>query len=112
MRIKLIRGMVILTAIVLSARLGRIRFGEDGHYETYYNLSMNRIVQRAQDRGIPGEYWEADNGCKMYGDYIMCAGAPGRYGEIIETSLGQGIILDTGDFAKKEPTTIDIATNW
>lgn len=110
MRKGVYRGIITLTAIVLSARLGRIRF--NGHYETYYNLSMNRIVQRAQDRGIEGEYWEADNGCKMLGEFIICAGASNRYGEIIETSLGPGIIIDTGDFVKKEPTTIDIATNW
>lgn len=112
MRKGVYRGIITLTAIVLSARLGRIRFGADQHFETYYNLSMNKVVQRAQDRGIPGEYWEADNGCKMLGEFIICAGATKRYGEIIETSLGPGIIIDTGDFAKTEPTTIDIATTW
>lgn len=107
---RVIRGIVTLTAVVLTARLGRVQF--QGHDETYYNLSMKRIVQQAQNKGIPGEYWESENGCKMYGEFIMCAGAPGRYGEIIETSLGQGIILDTGSFAKTNPTCIDIATNW
>lgn len=48
----------------------------------------------------------------MYGTYIMCAGAVDRYGEVVETSRGLGIILDTGDFAKKEPYNIDLAVNW
>lgn len=112
MRKGVYRGIITLAAIVLSARLGRITFGTDQHYETFYNLSMSKVVQRAKDKGITGEYWEAENGCKMLGEYIICAGAKNRYGEIIETSLGRGIIIDTGDFAKKEPTTIDIATTW
>ena len=106
------RGIITLAAVVLSARLGRITYGADQHYETFYNLSMKRVVQRAKANGIPGEYWEAENGCKMLGDYIICAGAKNRYGEIIDTSLGRGIIIDSGDFEKTEPTTIDIATTW
>ena len=73
---------------------------------------MHNIVEKAQRKGISGSYWVREDGCKMYGDFIMCAGHKSRYGEIVETSRGLGIILDTGDFAKKEPTTIDMAVNW
>lgn len=105
-----IKGLITLTVVILTAKLGRIQY--DGHYETYYNLPMTRVCARATMNGIAGEYWERSDGCKMYGEYIICAGAGDRYGEVVATSRGIGIILDTGDFAKKEPTTIDIATTW
>ena len=76
---------------------------------------MNNIVEIAQRNGVNGsdnDYWERKDGCKMYGKYIICAGAENRYGEIVETSRGLGIILDTGDFAKTEPNNIDLAVNW
>ena len=73
---------------------------------------MNRIVEKAQKNGINGDYWERKDGAKMYGKYILCAGHPSRYGEIVETSRGLGIILDTGEFAKTNPTAIDMATTW
>ena len=100
----------ILLAVMLTAVLGRVTF--QGHNETWYNLNMSNVVNRAHDRGIDGAYWISDDGLKMLGEYVMCAGAVERYGEVVETSRGKGIIVDTGEFAKKEPTTIDIATNW
>ena len=33
-------------------------------------------------------------------------------GTIVETSLGLGMVCDTGGFAVNNPTMIDIATNW
>ena len=50
----------------------------------------------------------------MYSKYIMVAASYKKhpYGSTVRTSLGEGIVLDTGDFAKKEPYTIDIATTW
>ena len=30
----------------------------------------------------------------------------------VVSSLGKGIVLDTGDFAKNNPEQVDIATNW
>lgn len=79
---------------------------------------MNNIVETAQRNGVSGnelgdnDYWERKDGCKMYGKYIICASAPERYGEVVETSRGLGIILDTGDFVKDEPDTIDMAVTW
>ena len=50
----------------------------------------------------------------MYGHFVIVAAnfKTHPYGSVVDTSLGQGIVLDTGDFAKKSPTTIDIAVNW
>ena len=103
-------GMMMLT-LVLTAQLGRVTY--NGHYETWYNLPMQNIVNKAHDNGIDGKYWVSGKGLKMLGEYVMCAGSIERYGEVVETSLGvKGIIVDTGDFVKTEPDTIDIATNW
>ena len=105
------RLIPVLFAAVLTVNLGRIQF--EDHDETYYNLDMQRVVSIAQNRGYIGKYWEREeDGCKMFGSFVICAGARNRYGQIISTSHGPGIILDTGDFAKTEPTTIDIATTW
>ncbi len=50
----------------------------------------------------------------MYGDYILVAAnfdiRP--IGTLVETTLGTGIVADTGGFVKSDPTGIDIATNW
>ena len=82
--------------------------------ETYYNMDMSVIVQVAHSNGIGGEYWIREDGCKMLGDYIICACNRDvhPYGSIVQTSLGAGISLDTGGFAANNPTQIDIATNW
>ena len=102
-------GMILLVT-VLTAQLGRVTY--NGHYETWYNLNMSRIVNKAHDNGIDEEYWISEDGLKMLGDYVMCAGHPDRYGEVVETSRGLGIIVDTGEFVKTEPDTIDIAVSW
>lgn len=102
--------MILLAIAMITARGGVFNF--NGHKETWYDRPMKRVCARALNNGIVGAYWEREDGMKMYGEYIICAGAPERYGEVVETSRGLGIILDTGTFAKKEPTTIDIATTW
>ena len=109
-RLKGIATSTLLAMSILSATKGRNQFM--GHEETYYNLNMSRVVQRADQIFGINPYWINEKGAKMYGPYIICAGAADRYGEIIDTSLGKGIILDTGDFARKNPENIDIATNW
>lgn len=111
--IKILKGITTQTLLaftVLTAARGVNHFMD--HEERYYNLNMSRVVVRAHERGIDGAYWIDDKGLKRLGDYVMCAGHPDRYGEIIDTSLGKGIIVDTGSFAKTNPTMIDIATNW
>lgn len=106
------KGVLYATmlATMLTARLGRVNFGD--HTETYYNLRMDRIVQRAQEHGIEGEYTVRDDGCKMFGPYIIAAADWNihPYGSVVETSRGWAIILDTGTF--EDRTTIDLAVNW
>ena len=82
--------------------------------ETYYNLDMSYVVYRAQQDGLEGEYWVRDDGCKMFGDYIIlaCNRDVHPYGSIVMTSLGAGISLDTGGFAYSNPYAVDIATTW
>ena len=99
---------------VLNAYNG-VNYNANGNKETYYNLPMGGIVSRAQNEwGIEGEYWVREDGVKMYGDYVIVAANLNEYprGSIVETSLGQGIVLDTGGFAQYNPQQFDIATDW
>jgi len=89
----------------------------EGHKETYYNLPMDMVVMYAQQR-IAGyadkEMWIREDGCKMLGDYIMVAAdqTVHPYASIVMTSLGEGIVVDTGAFTMWNSEQIDIATNW
>lgn len=96
----------------LTASGGVNYYGEQK--ETYYNLNMNRVVANAQANGIEGEYWVREDGVKMMGDKVIVAANQDihPYGSTVETSLGEGIVLDTGGFASGDPTQIDIATSW
>ena len=111
-RLKGIATQTLLAMTVLTAVKGTNDFL--GHKETWYNLPMGRIVQQAQEQGYQAQYWEREDGVKMYGHFVIVAAnfKTHPYGSVVDTSLGQGIVLDTGDFAKKSPTTIDIAVNW
>lgn len=85
--------------------------------ETYYNLNMSGVVKIMRDLGYTEEeypYWVREDGCKMLGDYIMVAACFSirPRGTIVETSLGKGIVCDTGGFASRNQTQLDIATNW
>lgn len=96
----------------LTAEGGTFNF--EGHTETYYNLDMSVVVQVAQSRGIAGEYHVRSDGAKMLGDYIMVAACYDvhPYGSLVNTSLGMGIVVDTGGFIAWNPAGIDIATTW
>lgn len=82
--------------------------------ETYYNLNMSRVVKNMHAKGFTGEYWVRDDGAKMMGQYVMVAANLNVHprGSLVETSLGTGVVADTGLFAKYNPTQIDIATAW
>ena len=97
---------------VLSKGRG-VNYGPSGK-ETYYNLNMSTVVSSMRSMGYTGEYWVRDDGCKMLGDYIMVAANLNLRprGSIVETSLGDAIVCDTGGFAKRNPTQIDIAVTW
>ena len=100
---------------VLNRRDGVNYF--NGQKETYYNLPMGGVIRLMDSEGIEhGEYWVRADGCKMLGDYIMVAGDLDVYprGTLVETSLGTGIVCDTGDFVycPDGSNWIDIAVNW
>lgn len=97
---------------VLSKRRGTIT-GPSGK-ETYYNLNMAGVVRIMRRMGNEDEYWIRDDGVKMLGDYVMVAANLNirPRGSLVETSLGTGIVCDTGGFAKKNPTQLDIAVSW
>ena len=82
--------------------------------ETYYNLDMSGIVSIMRDLGNTDEYWIREDGCKMLGDYIMCAANLSVHprGSLVESSLGTCIVCDTGGFAAANPNQLDIAVNW
>jgi hypothetical protein len=64
--------------------------------------------------GNTDEYWIREDGCKMLGDYIMCAANLDvrPRGSLVESSLGTCIVCDTGGFAYSDPYQLDIAVNW
>lgn len=97
---------------VLTAFKGVNYYGEQK--ETYYNLPMDGVISIAQSQGIEGEYWVREDGVKMYGNYVIVAANLDVHprGSLIETSLGTGIVLDTGGFAATNHTQVDIATAW
>ena len=62
--------------------------------------------------GIDGEYWIRDDGVRMFGDYVMVAAdiphmdgtqmeAEYRYGDLVETSLGTGMVVDLCGMAER-----------
>lgn len=100
---------------VLNARNGVVQ-GPSGK-ETYYNLPMDGVIKIMRNLGYSEEeypYWIRDDGVKMFGPYVMCAAnlELRPRGTIIETSLGTAIVCDTGSFAEKNPTQLDIAVDW
>ena len=83
--------------------------------ETYYNLNMSRVVAAMSRYGYSSsDYWVRADGVKMLGNYVMVAASYTKHpkGSLVSTSLGTGIVCDTGGFAASNPTQIDIATNW
>ena len=82
--------------------------------ETYYNLNMSGVVSIMRRMGYDYDYWVRDDGVKMFGNYVMVAANLNirPRGSLVQTSLGMGMVCDTGTFAKRNPTQIDIATAW
>ena len=85
--------------------------------ETWYNLDMAGVVKIMRGMGFSEEeypYWVRDDGCKMLGSYIMVAAnlELRPRGSLIETSLGTGLVCDTGPFANINKTQLDIAVSW
>lgn len=83
----------------------------NGILETYYNLPMEGVVDWMHSLGYEGEYWVREDGVKMLGDYIMVAADYDWMpkGSIVETSLGTGMVCDTGEGGWY---WFDIAVDW
>lgn len=91
-----------------------LKHGPSGGDETYYNLPMDQVIDRMHRLGVEGDYWVRDDGVKMLGPYVMVAANLKVHprGSVVETSLGPGLVCDTGSFAAKHPYRLDIATSW
>lgn len=91
-------------------------YGPSG-VETYYNLDMSNCVSFMRELGYSEEeypYWIREDGAKMLGNYIMVAAnwKIRPKGTILPTSLGDGIVVDTGEFVTDYPYNVDIAVDW
>lgn len=97
---------------VLNKEQG-VNYGPSGK-ETYYNLPMEGVISIMRSIGNNDRYWVRDDGVKMLGDYVMVAAHLGLRprGSLVPTSLGMGIVCDTGTFALTNPTQLDIAVDW
>lgn len=112
-------SQIILPTTWTGSRLSRSRgvcYGPSGR-ETYYNMDMSFCISRMRSRGYSDKdypYWIREDGCKMLGSYIMVAAnfKIRPLGTIVETSLGWGIVVDTGGFVRSNPRGLDIAVNW
>ena len=103
------------TGAVLTKEAGMIN-GPTG-IETYYNLPMEEHIAWIREiTGLNYSTWVRDDGVKMFGDYVMVAANLDHYpyGTIVQTSLGTGIVVDTGGFANWDSgwNWFDIATTW
>lgn len=111
-------ALLILNTSVEAKKLNK-RDGVNyynGTKETYYNLDMTKIYERADKNfGSHHKKWTRSDGVKCYGPYIVLA-VPFDvypYGTTdIPTSLGLGIALDTGAFADTCKNQIDVAVDW
>lgn len=99
----------------LSKSRGTIQ-GPSGK-ETYYNLNMSGVVSIMRRMGFSESEYPYNvraDGVKCLGPYVMVAAHLGKRprGSKVQTSLGTGIVCDTGGFASSNPTQIDVATAW
>lgn len=95
---------------------GGVFYGASGK-ETWYNLPMGGVIRIMREAGfseLTHPFWIREDGCKMLGSHIMVAAnlELRPRGTLVETSLGTGIVCDTGSFCQKDKTAIDIAVNW
>lgn len=87
----------------------------NGRRESYYNLDMSGVVRIMRNKGYNGVYNVRADGVKTFGGYVMVAADFRTYprGSYIETSLGAGIVCDTGSFVNRYGSSaLDIATAW
>lgn len=98
---------------VLNNSNGKVE-GPSG-IETYYNLPMSGCVKLMNNLGYYGTVWTRSDGAKMWDEYVMVAADLSIHpkGSLVETTLGTGIVVDTGDFVNNgSGVSLDIATAW
>ncbi|MBQ1406895.1 MAG: hypothetical protein IIY88_02055 [Eubacterium sp.] len=100
---------------VLSPGAGTI-MGPSGK-ETFYNLNMGVVVSVMRRMGFSEEeypYEVREDGVKTLGGFVMVAANLDirPRGSFIMTSCGVGIVCDTGGFAKRNRTQLDLAVTW
>lgn len=102
---------------ILTKESGRNESGPFGAVETYYSLDMSGVVSIMRSLGYTEDtypYSVRDDGVKTLGGYVMVAADLHQYprGSFVWTSLGRGIVCDTGEFTRNgSGVTFDIATN-
>lgn len=113
------KKLEIIETSYSGARLSRSRGSIQGPSgkETYYNLNMNGVVSIMRRMGFSESEYPYNvraDGVKCLGPYVMVAAHLGNRprGSKVQTSLGTGLVCDTGGFAANNPTQIDIATSW
>ncbi len=82
------------------------------HRETYYDLNMSVVAQNCGNGGV---YIVRADGVKVdRNGYILIAANLARYPRcsVVETSLGLGMVYDTGAFVATYPDGFDVATDW
>lgn len=101
---------------VLTAEMGCNLNGPTGA-ETWYNMPMDTFIQFLYDLGFEGYHYIREDGVHMWhddtGDFVMVGAYLPKYprGTVVQTSLGQGKVFDTGYFLYGEDQ-LDIATTW
>lgn len=83
--------------------------------ESYYNLPMDGVIQMMENLGYSETYWIREDGCKMYGDYVIVAADTRDLprGTIIETSLGTAMVCDHCGYSERyDGIWLDIAVDW
>ena len=107
------RGAIILglMATILTAKIGTINYA--GHVETWYNLKMNKVVERADNfYGLSDVYGVTEDGIKTYNGFVILAADKSvPYGTVVETSRGIGLVLDYHTIKNGE-NVYDVATSW
>lgn len=107
------KGALIIgvLATILTAKIGTINYA--GHVETWYNLKMNKVVERADNfYGLSDVYGVREDGVKTYNGFVIVAADKSvPYGTVVETSRGIGLVLDYHTIKNGE-NVYDLATSW
>lgn len=97
--------------------IGGVNYNADGYLETYYNLNMSGVISIMRKQGFNSDkypYWIRNDGVKMLGKYVMVAADLNIHprGSKVHTSLGEGLVCDTGEFTETNSYQFDIAVDW